>query len=115
MRRGSIRPRSTSLLYNKKHSRPTTSTLSTNWKTRLLEFQDYQQIATPFGWKFTQTELNDPTRPTVRSTVSVLAVAAGHEPAVGVRLAEVGRWRGGGAQVAATRTSVPAMRRLTAL
>ena len=29
-------------------------------KTRLLEFQDYyQQIATPFEWKFTKADLND--------------------------------------------------------
>ena len=29
-------------------------------ETRLLEFQDYyQQIATPFDWRFTKTDLND--------------------------------------------------------
>ena len=29
-------------------------------ETRLLEFQDYyQQIATPFEWRFTKTDLND--------------------------------------------------------
>jgi hypothetical protein len=28
-------------------------------ETRLPQFQDYQQIATPFEWKFTNPDLND--------------------------------------------------------
>src|SRR6202022_3759121 len=40
--------------------------------------------------------------------------AARNVPANGTLTAEVGHWRGGGALVAATRTSVPAGRRWTA-